>query len=242
MHTRDLLKKLGLTDEQAKIYVTLLKLAQATITELAKATGMHRPAIYHHLPPLLEQGLISQSQKGRRRIFVAESPEHLTDVVKRFGEELQTALPDLLSTYRTHQTQPVIRYFQGAKGIRSAYEDLLRTVKKGDVVYRYESPLDRKRYAKYQPREYAERILQGREIEWMIITNDATRKTKRLERLYKTVPLGEHEFRYDISEFIYHNKVSFIDYKNEVASIIESHEFADFQRKIFRLLFDRLPN
>lgn len=239
MNYAPLLKKLGLTSEQSQIYLALLTLGQANVTDIARTIGMHRPMIYHHLPALLEQGLISQSSQGKRKVFIAESPEHLVDVVKRFSEELQTALPDLVSAYHGHQ-QPMIRYFPGAEGIRSAYEDLLRTVKKGDVVYRYESPLDRKRYAKYQPREYADRILQGREIEWFIITNDVTRKTKRLERLYKTVPLGESEFRYDISQFIYANKVSFIDYQNEVASIIESPTFADFQRKIFKLLFDRL--
>lgn len=242
MKTSQMLQKIGLEPTQIRIYLALLKRVQGSISDIVRATGLHRPAIYHHLPALMEHGLVSQSQKGRRSVYIAESPEHLTDVLKRLNEELQNALPDLLSAYRQTQTQPMIRYFQGAEGIRSAYEDLLRTVKKGDIVYRYESPLDYKKYGKYMPREYYERILKGCEVEWLIITNKTTlaRKTKRLERLYKTVPLGENQFMYDISQFIYGKKVSFIDYRNEVASIIESATFAGFQRKIFKLLFDRL--
>lgn len=242
MRKHDILTKIGLAPEQVRIYLALLGLVRGNISDIAKATGMHRPAIYHHLPALLERGLVSQSQNGRRTIFVAESPEHLTDVVKRLDEELQGALPDLLANYRGNETQPVIRYFQGAQGIRSAYEDLLRTIKKGDVVYRYESPQDYKKYGKYKPREYVDRILDKKEVDWLIITNDPQRdrRVPRLERLYKTVPLAADKFTYDISQFIYGKKVSFIDYRHEIASIIESPSFAGFQRKIFKLLFDRL--
>jgi sugar-specific transcriptional regulator TrmB len=242
MHQNHILTKIGLTPEQIRIYLALLQLVQGNVSDIAKATGMHRPAIYHHLPALLERGLISRSRNGRRTVFIGESPEHLADVVKRLGEELQEAMPNLLATYRGNETQPVIRYFQGAEGIRSAYEDLLRTIKKGDVVYRYESPQDYKKYGKYKPREYIDRILNKKEVDWLIITNDPQRDRRipRLERLYKTVPLAADTFTYDISQFIYGKKVSFIDYRHEIASIIESPTFAEFQRKIFKLLFDRL--
>ncbi len=242
MKTKEILQKIGLEPEQSRIYLALLKLGQAGISDIAKTTGLYRPAIYHHLPLLIERGLVSQAEKGRRKVFVAESPEHLADVVKRLGEEVQSALPELLAAYRGNQAQPMIRYFQGADGLRSVYEDLLRTVKKGDVVYRYESPKDHKKYGKYIPREYFDRILDQREVDWLIITNKATRarKTNRMERVYKTVPLESDQFMYDISQFIYRDRVAFIDYQSETASIIESPTFADFQRKIFKLLFDRL--
>lgn len=242
MKNVSVLKKLGVSAPASTIYLALLKNGQGTISQIATATGQHRPAIYRHLPELMEQGLVSQSRKGQRTLYVAESPEHLLDVAKRYTEELESALPDLVSTYRSHQTQPMIRYFQGQEGIRSVYEDFLRTIKKGDVVYRYESPENHRLYEKYIPKEYRRRVLEQGEVDWLIITNKQTmeRKRKRLERIYKSVPPTEAMFMYDISEYIYGHKVAFIDYRNEVASIIESKTFAGFQRKIFKMLFDRL--
>lgn len=242
MIASDLLQDIGLSTEQIRIYIALLSATQASISEIAKTTGMHRPAIYHQLPGLIERGLVSQTQKGKRKLFVAESPEHLHNVIKRLDEKLDASMPELMSRYRVHDMLPMIRYVQGPDGIRQAYEDLLRTIKKGDIVYRYESPRDYKTYNKYKPREYYDRILTKREVEWLIITNDPRRdlRTKRYERLYKTVPHGVEQFTYDISQFIYGHKVAFIDYKHEIVSIIESKTFADFQRKIFKLLFDRL--
>ncbi len=242
MIANTILQDIGLSAEQIRIYMALLSAVQASISEIAKITGLHRPSIYHQLPGLIERGLISQTQKGKRKLFVAESPEHLHNVIKRLDEKLDTSMPELMSRYRVHDMQPMIRYFQGPEGIRQAYEDLLSTIKKGDIVYRYESPQDYKTYNKYKPREYYDRILTKREVEWLIITNDSQRdlRTKRYERLYKTVPHGAQRFTYDISQYIYRNKVAFIDYKHEVVSIIESETFSDFQRKIFKLLFDRL--
>lgn len=237
-----LLEKLGLHTQASEIYLALLSIGQGTVSDIAHATKQHRPAIYHHLPELLEKGLVSQTKKGQRTLYVPESPEHLLDVAKRFTEEIQNALPELTAAYQGKQKQPMIRYFQGAEGIRSAYEDLLRTMKKGQVIYRYESPEDHRKYEKYIPREYRDRVLDGKEVDWLIITNKFTmdRKRKRLERLYKCVPPEEAKFMYDISAYIYSHKVAFIDYRNEMASIIESATFAGFQRKIFKMLFDRL--
>ena len=68
----------------------------------------------------------------------------------------------------------------------------------------------------------------------------AKRKSNRLHRLIKTVPAKYDLFSYDITQLIYKDKVAFIDFGSLSAAIIENPTFAEFQRKIFKLLFDKL--
>jgi sugar-specific transcriptional regulator TrmB len=241
MEIPSVLRQLGLTDPQSRVYLALLRRGPSNITDIAGETGMHRPVVYRDLPELQRLRLVTSSKAGKRTVYAAEPPARLVDMARQLEERLQEALPDLISSSHA-AAKPIVRHFQGPQGIRAAYEDLLATVRKGDVVHRYESPIDRRRYAKYQPKAYFDRILAKGEVEWFIITNDPNRAkvSKRLERAYRTVPLDADQFKHDISQFIYHDKVSYIDFAHEVATIIESLSFADFQRKIFKLLFDRL--
>lgn len=58
-----------------------------------------------------------------------------------------------------------------------------------------------------------------------------------MEREIVTIPKGFDLFEDNISKVIYGSKVGVIDYNTETAFIIESAVFANFERKIFELLF-----
>lgn len=103
------------------------------------------------------------------------------------------------------------------------------------------------RNGKYYPKLYKEMATRyspaGHSlIQKFVITNERTQnlRTPRLERYSKAVPKQFDLFEYDITELIFKDKVAFIDYQTEIASLIESATFANFQRQIFKLLFDRL--
>jgi hypothetical protein len=49
-------------------------------------------------------------------------------------------------------------------------------------------------------------------------------------------------FEDNISKIIYANKVAIIDYDTETSFIIENKKLADFEKKIFKLLFKYLRN
>jgi sugar-specific transcriptional regulator TrmB len=237
-----LLTKLGLRENEGRVYESILNIGLAGVSDIATSAGLYRPAVYSALTSLVDRGLVVVSRKGKRKVFAAESPQQLEKLVKSLENELEVGMPELMSMYASTMHRPFIRYFEGAKGIRHVYEDLLLTLKKGDVAYRYESPKDHKEYARYIPNEYRRRILDETEVDWYIITNEITynKKKRRLGRLFKMIPPEYGMFAFDITQHIYQDKVAFIDFKNETASIIESVSFAQFQKQIFRLLFDKL--
>lgn len=239
---KTILEQLGLNDKQIKIYKLLLKFGSCGVSDIARLSRLYRHDVYRELPELVRKGLLSQSPFGKRMLYVAESPRSLTQLVEKIQRELERELPELLENYSRGTHHPHIRYFEGDEGIRAVYKDLVMSLKKGDIFCRYESPQDNEAYRKYVPQEYFDRFRDKAEVDRLVITNESTRRTKkqRLGRFVKAVPPSAGLFNYDITQFIYNDKVAFIDYRAKVASIIESDKIAEFQRKIFKLLFERL--
>ena len=56
----DLLLGLGLTLNQAKVYLAILKLEKTTATEIAKFSKVRREDVYRILPSLEKMGLIER--------------------------------------------------------------------------------------------------------------------------------------------------------------------------------------
>ena len=242
MENVELLNKLGLNKQESKIYLALIELGAVGVSDIAKHTGLHRPIIYKFLADLMDKNLVSLSAKGKRKVYSAESPEKLEKLFKKFNDDFLGLMPELVQTYKKQSAKPIIKFFTGKKGIQTVFQDLLDTCKKGDVFYRYESHRDYKENKKYVPKEYLDRFRDKMEVERLIITNQITKEKKhqRLGRLVKVIPLDYDLFVYDITQMIYGNKVAFVDFSTETATIIENKAFAQFQKKIFKLLFDKL--
>lgn len=76
----------------------------------------------------------------------------------------------------------------------------------------------------------------------MVISSSkaATPKQKRLERDIVVIPKEYDEFDQDVTMTIYGDKVAFIDFGAENSIIIENPMIADFQKKLFKLLYKKL--
>jgi len=242
MKNSELLTGLGLNKYESKIYLTLLELGSAQVSDISQQTGLHRPIVYKFLPGLLEKNLIAESWKGKRKVYIAESPSQLKKMFGDFSQSFDSALPELMRAYSQSNSRPVIKFFTGRKGIVHVYEDILATCKKGDILYRYESPKHYRAHKTYVPKEYIDRFRDKMEVERFIITNEMTRKIKaeRLGRIVKVVPAKYDLFLYDITQIIYVDKIAFIDYNTETALIIESALIAQFQKQLFKLLWSKI--
>ena len=211
------------------------------MSALSRATGLHRPLIYRALPGLKEKGLVTTSPHGKQTRYAAESPERLKLLVTNLHTSLDALLPDLFSTFVTKGKRPIIRFLEGKKGITAVFEDLLQTLQRGDVFYRYSSGRDMKKNESYLPKDYR-LVRDKKQLERFVITNEKTSQQmqKQLERSMKVLPASSGTFEYDVTQIFYGPKVAFIDYESESALIIESSVMAKFQIHLFKILFERL--
>jgi len=126
------LQKVGLQENEAKIYLALVELGETTVIPLAKKSGLPRTTCYVVLDRMVKKGLASQVTNGAHTYFSAASPEKINEIAitneqratiqRKVAEGL---IPKLLQIIQKSPKGPKIQYFIGRKGARTIFEDLL---------------------------------------------------------------------------------------------------------------------
>ena len=238
----ELLKKLGLTVSEISVYFFLLERGSPlSVSEIAKGIVSFRPIIYKSLSLLQEKGLIGLVVKGKRKQYIAEHPDKIRGIIKDVSIDIEETLPDLEDIYKSPKNKPVVKFLEGKKGITYVFADIIDSLKRGDVYYRYSSSKDLERTNSYLPKDYV-RNRDNKNLERFVINSQyvESKNTPDLNRNTKVVPPEFDLFDQNIVQLIYGNKVAIIDINTETSFIIENEEFADFQKKIFKLLYSKL--
>ncbi len=130
-----LLIDLGLSDKEAKVYLAFLSLKKGTITRAAKISGIKRTTVYSLLESLKNKGLINIEIQGWKQYYVAESPKKLEILLEEKKKTLLENISDLEAIQGNAEKGGFIRYYEGLEASKSAYEDLLKNLKKDDFYY-----------------------------------------------------------------------------------------------------------
>lgn len=237
------LQVLGLSALASTIYGVLLKRASGSISELARITGKHRPAVYKAVSELLNNQLISQSSVGKRITYRAESPVALFNIQKKQSEKLSEIIPEYIKIYEKKDITPKISVMEGKRGIATAYERLMKGLEKKGKLFRIESPNDYAVNKKYYPLAYWKRANgKNGDIDKFVITNEKTNTKRRnsLNRFSKYVNEVPGEFEYNITQLITKDAVVYIDYQTETVIMIENKRLAEHQTYLFQKLFENL--
>lgn len=92
------LKKIGFTENEAKIYVGLLSLNEATARQIHEFTHVPRPKIYSILEKMEKKGYV-ETREGSPAYFRSINPEKLTERLRNeFLLSLNETLRELNST------------------------------------------------------------------------------------------------------------------------------------------------
>jgi len=240
MNYKTLLSLTGLPEKLALIYSTLIEHGPGTISAIEKNSSLHRPDIYKQLPKLIERGLITKREVGKRTQYVPSPPDTLLAEIESLKSSIDESMTDLKAAYEKKGSRPKVQYFEGREALKRTVSDVTKTLKKGEIYYRYGSRNSKTDLSRYRSPKFAiER--DKKQLQRFVITSDERAKAydNDMGRMVKTVP-NEVLFNDDIQMMIYKDKISIVDYKSEASIIIQHTKLANFQRKIFKLLFDRL--
>lgn len=125
----NILQYLGLTDKEADVYLASLALGPATILKLAQASGLKRTTIYSIIESLKQKGLMMIEMHGWKKLFTAEDPRKLEQVLDMKKKELKNSLPEFLSLYNLKSDESTLKYFEGLEAVKSVYESLIQDIK-----------------------------------------------------------------------------------------------------------------
>jgi len=235
------LEQIGLSKREITIYENLLQTGPSLISQIARSTGINRPLIYTSIASLEEKGLVSISPKGKYKTYKAENPNRLRRIFEELQGDLNKEISELEHLYEIGDKKMSISYVEGKEAIKKSFHDTISNLKKGSRYYRYSSLKADTVHMNYLPKNIRE-IRDKRNLDRWIITNEhmKNRKSKRLGREIKVVPKDFDLFNQNINLGIYNDEVIIVDFDNEVAITIKNNKFAEFQKKIFELLFSKL--
>ena len=240
-----ILKQMGLSDKETRVYLTLLKNGPSSVRTLAKASEINRGTTYDILKSLKESGLVSFYHKDTKQFFVTEDPSVLNNALEQRMEKLEDVkkkliqvIPELKSLFNK-ANKPVVKYYEGFNGVRVVLSDVLEITQSFSekIYYVFSSAAIREYLYKAFPNFTKERI---------------RRKIK-----VKAIGLGHKGTVAELSEkkslnaknssptyiLIYPGKVAMISVnssKQPLALIIEDEALSVTQQQLFDFIWQSL--
>lgn len=239
---------LGLSKEEADIYMSLLNKGEQSAADLSKSTKVKRTYIYSVSASLIKKGLISQVKKGKTTVFNPMSPDKLLTLAndkKQKAEQaeqtLEAILPNLKTKYEVIDNKPVVTYYEGIEGIKKVYKDILNTNE--DIL------LFRSIYDDKNP-EIDTIVL--KQIEEQVKRGIKTRTITPLEKATKDIFLNFDESRLverhviksdhlnlPAQIIIYGSKVALISLRKEIiVTLLDNQDISNTLRENFELVWE----
>lgn len=131
MQVEDLME-FGLTLKEANVYLALLALGSASISDIIKEAKVHRVSTYDILKRLISKGLVGTIIKTKQKIYQPAPPSELIRLIEQKKHNLQKIIPSLESIYNSRKQKENVYHFEGPDGILIAYYMMLS---KNETIY-----------------------------------------------------------------------------------------------------------
>ncbi len=236
--------QLGLTNNEAFVYVAALSIGSATVIELSEKSGIKRTTVYTVVDSLLSKGLISVEIKGLKRRFVAEHPSKLETVLESRKQLLSNTLQRYESTFTKRKGDSAIRYYQGLAGMKTAYIDLLALLKPKDFYYAISNhrqwySIDREFFQWFIEKRIPHRVM----TKLLLVDSSETRDMQRFSKNFQqdiklipaTLPLSTTMI-VTPERVMIHQLV-----KPIMVIVIENQNIIQMQKEVFEMLWNALP-
>ena len=243
------LNLLGLTDNQAEIYLLLLKQGLTSLLELSRRTSINRTTIYRVIEDLKTLNLAEEVIDSRGTKVKAVPPENLNLLVTQKETELndlKSNIQDLISNLSAIKDQPSpfpqVVYFRGVNGLKQLLWNVLKT--KGESVgygfADWNQSVGRE-FAEKLRQERVKRKIYDREIQNTDQAGPMSDWTsvKNYGQVYQArfLPRKVIDIKHDT--YVYNDVFTFYNFiKGELFGIeIHNAEIAKTQKQIFEVLW-----
>ncbi len=240
------LRKIGLTDYETKVYLSLLEIGEGTSGDIIKKAKLKTGKIYEILESLKDKGLISEVKKNNIRHYSATEPKRIYDYLNIKKKELEKTEKDisiimpllLEKTKSVNKKTMKIEVYTGFEGFKTAFSKEINKYSKNTEVLVFgiqpKIKYDKKINDFFTHKIYPER-----------------KRNKILTRKIKDISTINQK-----SDFCYPKKVKYLNYKsmtiievykdltliesymeNPIILAIESHEVSNSFRDQFEILW-----
>lgn len=239
MELPHILNRLGFSEKEIRVYLVLLSGGPSSVRKLAKDTELNRGSVYDVLKSLQKRGVVGMYQKHKKQFFMAEDPDKLSDVIDRREREVVSlkhhmaeALPELRSLYVHGGSKPVVKYYEGEKGVNIILRDVLKVMNDAnDRLYRVYSAMSLREYLYKEFPHFTKERIERRIHVNVIAVGPGGEDQPYAERRWLTEERGAPTY-----SIIYGPKVAFFSLSDggmPLGVLIEDVRIAETERMVF---------
>lgn len=244
---------IGLSEKEANVYIAVLNLGEQPASIISRVTKINRSSVYDILDSLMNKGIALKTDISNKTYYKVIDPTRLQNYIEnekvkflknyeRKSSNLSDIIEDMEKIKLLKPTKPVVKYYEGERGLQEAYEDTLES--KEDIRAYANIEEMHKGLPHFFPEYYKRRSDAQIFIHTIAPNNAESLKRGKLDksefREIRFIDKDKYEFTPEIN--IYDNKVLFASWKEKMAVVIESEEIADFHKKIFDVLYRELKH
>lgn len=135
---------IGLTNRDKRVYETLLGMPRASVRKIAEESGINRGSVFESIKALTTTGLVAHIEEGKRRRYVAQSPELLHEVIAErrrdlriLQSEVDNYVASLSPTKIVEEDRQFAVFYEGDEGLANILRDVLSTCRQQELeMYR----------------------------------------------------------------------------------------------------------
>ena len=231
---KEYIRKAGLTENEAKVFSTLLEQGPSPAGIISRKSGLHRRVIYDTIEMLIKKGLVGYILKNNKKLFQASNPNRLIEIIKEKQESIEDILPEMLAMYSKTKEKEETNFYKGKNGLKTVFEDQLN--EKKEILIIGASTLA------YEMMEFYFHWFDKRRVKEKIKTKIIFTSEKRTN--VPKISLSEIKFlpeKYSspLAINIYGDKIAIILWskENPFAVVIKNKEISEGYKKHFNLLW-----
>ncbi len=120
------LRQIGLNEKESGVYLALLELEDALVSEISKKTKINRSLLYSILESLSGKGMVTYIIKNNVRYYRAAEPQKIFSMLKEKEKIFESILPNLIELHKPRKKKPVVEILEGIEGIKTILNDILK--------------------------------------------------------------------------------------------------------------------
>lgn len=238
---------LGLTEDEATIYNSLLEWGQMPARTIALRANVGRQLTYKVLDDLIKKGIVEKKEVGTKiLLFIPVHPRELEKLLEKKKEEVENikknldeSLGSMISKYNLFIGKPNVQFFEGKEGILKVAQDSLSS--KTDICSFVDTDALLEIYPELN-KEYVNKRLKNN-VKKKIISTDSPIVREAVKNDDKNLTeqrIVKQKIHFATIVMIYDNKVSFItlDPKRNIGIIVEDPDIYRTNQAIFDYIWD----
>lgn len=241
----EILNDIGLSENEAEVYLTSLSLGPTTILKIAKSSGIRRTTVYSVVETLKNKGLMHIKPVGLKQLYAAERPDRLENILESKKRSLQKLLPEFTALYNLKGGESTVKYYEGLSAIKNIYETILDPMKPNDDylvisdVEKFFTKTDQKYFE-----EFLEKRIKSRVKARLIVTDsDRARHMKQyaknMNQEVRILPSGS---KLSVDTMIVPHKVTIFNMDEPISAIsLENNAMIEMHKELFEIIWRSLP-